>query len=163
MTSKKHIKCVAKCYMEFYILCCAWLKLILSLIIPNDVWNTESVLEHILFYSQIHRNFTSACYHINMSYWICFFSHVRVDVNMCLMCKDYRFIPFYCIYAIAVRAGFEIFFISFSYLILFTGLLHHKDLSACLFFIKQGPMVEQSRLNGTPCINILEIKNVYII
>ena len=88
-----------------------------------------------------------------------FFSHVRVDVKMCLMCKDYRFIPFYCIYAIAVRAGFEIFFISFSYLILFTGLLHHKDLSACFFLIKQGPMVEQSRLNGTPCINIFEIKN----
>ena len=98
MTSRKNIKCVAKYYMEFYILCCVWQKVILSMIIPNNVRNTERVLEHVLFYSHIHRNFTIAYYHINMSYWICFgfFSHVRVEVNMCLMYKDYRFISCYC-------------------------------------------------------------------
>ena len=70
---------------------------------------------------------------------------------MCLMCKDYRFYVLLLFYAIDVRASLEIFFIFdiFHCFVALSSFYHHA-------FIKQGPMVEQSRLNGAPCINIFE-------
>ena len=98
-------------------------------------------------------NFTISSCHMNISYRICFFFHVRVDVNMCLMCKDYRFYVLIHFYAIDVNAGLEVFFIfDIFYCVVALSSFYQHD------FIKQGPMVKQSRLNGTPCINILEKK-----
>ena len=62
------------------------------------------------------------------------FAHVRVDVNMCLMCKDYRFYVLLLFYAIDVRAGLEIFFI-FDIFLLRCCII--KFLSAC--FYQTGP------------------------
>ena len=48
--------------------------------------------------------FTIARCHINMSYWIRLFWHVRVGVNMCLMRKDYT-LSFYILLLFYIKQG----------------------------------------------------------